>query len=132
MNKTDPRHTGREGVINLLYEAEIKELDIIELLQELPIAPDEFVLNLVEGMAKDLKSLDEEISRLATDWRLDRMPFIDKAVLRLAAYELKHTDTPTAVILNEAVEISKEYSTENSGRFVNGVLASLAKEFRKD
>lgn len=128
----DPRHIGREGTINLLYEAEIKGLDIQELLEELPLIPDDFVLEMAKGIHSDIKNLNEAIVKFSPDWPLERMPSIDRAVLRLAAYELKHSDTPVAVILNEAVEISKEYSTENSGRFVNGVLASLAKEFREE
>lgn len=127
----DPRHIGREGVINLLYEAEIKGLDALELLDELSLAPDEFVLEILKGIYGDLQSINESISKFSPDWPLERMPSIDRAVLRLATYELKHTDVPVAVILNEAVEISKEYSTENSGRFVNGILASLAEELRK-
>lgn len=128
---SDPRHIGREGTTNLLYEAEIKGLDVLELLEELPIVPDDFVLEILKGIHNDLQSINEVISKFSPDWPLERMPSMDRAVLRLATYELKHTELPVAVILNEAVEISKEYSTENSGRFVNGVLASIAKEFRE-
>lgn len=70
--------------------------------------------------------LDAELSAAATGWRVDRMPAVDRAILRLALYELRHTDTPVAVVISEAVEIGKAYSTQRSGSFINGVLASLA------
>jgi N utilization substance protein B len=75
--------------------------------------------------------IDGLIVRLAPDWPLDRMPAVDRAVLRLGIYELsQRPDVPTAVILDEAVELAKRSSTEESGRFVNGVLAAAARELR--
>lgn len=71
--------------------------------------------------------LDAELAAAATGWRVDRMPAVDRAILRLALYELRHTDTPVPVVISEAVEIAKSYSTQRSGAFVNGVLASLAR-----
>ena len=67
--------------------------------------------------------LDSELAATATGWRVERMPAVDRAILRLALYELRHTDTPVAVVISEAVELAKEYSTKRSGAFVNGVLA---------
>ena len=61
----------------------------------------------------------------ATGWRVERMPAVDRALLRLALFELRHTDTPVAVVISEAVELAKEYSTQRSGSFVNGVLGNL-------
>ena len=66
----------------------------------------------------------------ATDWRVARMPAVDRAVLRLGVYELRYTDTPVAVVLSQAVELAKRYSTAKSGRFVNGVLAKIAEQPR--
>lgn len=88
-------------------------------------------LRLTLGVLERRDELDEAITAVADRWRIDRMPVVDRAVLRLALYELRHEpDVPTAVILNEAVRIVKAFSTEHSGRFVNGVLASLARAER--
>ena len=88
-------------------------------------------LRLTTGVLEHQPDLDEAINRFADRWTVDRMPVVDRAVLRLALYELRHCpDVPTAVVLNEAVRIVKRFSTENSGRFVNGVLASLARSER--
>ena len=88
-------------------------------------------LRLTTGVLEHRDELDRSISAYADRWRIDRMPVVDRAVLRLALYELRYCpDVPTPVILNEAVRIAKAFSTENSGRFVNGVLASLARAER--
>ena len=81
---------------------------------------------LVTGAWEKRESLDGELSAAATGWRVERMPAVDRAILRLALYELRHTDTPVPVVISEAVELAKEYSTQRSGAFVNGVLANLA------
>ena len=81
---------------------------------------------LATGAWEARDSLDAELSEAATGWRVERMPAVDRAILRLALFELRHTDTPVAVVISEAVELAKEYSTQRSGAFVNGVLANLA------
>jgi len=82
---------------------------------------------LVIGVLEHRAELDAEIDAASTNWRVDRMPVVDRAVLRLGAYELFHErETPIAVVLNEAVRLAKLFSTEKSGAFVNGVLASLS------
>ncbi len=88
-------------------------------------------LRLATGVLSEVAQLDEAIELAAQRWRVDRMPVVDRAVLRLGLWELRHeAETPIAVILSEAVRIAKEYSTENSGRFVNGVLSTLARHER--
>jgi N utilization substance protein B len=82
---------------------------------------------LAGGAWENHRDLDVEIAAAATGWRIERMPAVDRAVLRLALYELRHTGTPVAVVISEAVELAKQYSTVRSGAFVNGVLAKLAK-----
>ena len=84
--------------------------------------------DLALGTWEHRASLDEEIREAATGWRLERMPAIDRNVLRLALYELRHTSTPLAVVISEAVIIVKAHSTAKSGAFVNGVLGQLAKK----
>ena len=82
---------------------------------------------MVLGVTDHGAEVDELITRYAIDWTLDRMPVIDRTLLRMATFELLHRpDVPTAVVISEAVELAKQYSTEESGRFVNGVLASIA------
>lgn len=81
---------------------------------------------LASGAWDNRAELDAELGEVATGWRVERMPAVDRAILRLALYELRHTDTPVPVVISEAVELAKEYSTKRSGAFVNGVLAKLA------
>jgi N utilization substance protein B len=81
---------------------------------------------MVEGVTKHQVDLDATITQASRGWRVERMPMVDRCVLRLAVYELTFTDTPVAVVIDEAVEIAKTYSTERSGRFVNGVLGAIA------
>jgi N utilization substance protein B len=126
-----PRREARERALSLLYEAQAKDVAPADLLEDLPVAPDPFAADLVAGVGAHQSGLDEIISRYAVDWAVERMPVIDRTVLRLATYELiHHPATPTGVVISEAVELAKEYSTEESGRFVNGVLGSIAIEVR--
>ena len=126
------RREARERALSLLYEAEAKDQTPEELLADLPLEPEPFVVDLVSGVAEHQARVDGLISRYAIDWALDRMPAVDRNVLRLAVYELlEHPEVPMAAILDEAVELAKQYSTEESGRFVNGVLASVAAEVRR-
>lgn len=86
---------------------------------------------LISGVAENLESLDREIHSYSTNWALDRMPRVDLAILRLAAYELIYCDdVPHNVVINEAIELSKRFGTEDSPSFINGVLDHLAKQHR--
>jgi N utilization substance protein B len=86
-----------------------------------------FANRLFEGAVKDTTAIDELIVRQAENWRLERLAVIDRAILRLAIYELRTTDTPPKVILNEAVELAKKFSSEEAGSFVNGILDAVHK-----
>jgi N utilization substance protein B len=86
-----------------------------------------FANRLFEGAAKDTTAIDELIVRQAENWRLERLAVIDRAILRLAIYELRTTDTPPKVILNEAVQLAKKFSSEEAGSFVNGILDAVHK-----
>ncbi len=117
--------------MGLLYEAECKDIDPVSLLATLEIPPDPFAEDLVRGVSACLDELDELVASKAVGWDLDRMPALDRAVLRMAAYELAHRpDSPMAVVLAEAVDLASRFSTDGSGRFVNGVLASIASAVR--
>ena len=125
------RREARERALSLLYEAETKDAPPAEVLDALPVPPDHFTAVIVEGVGSRLAEIDAAIGRHAIGWALDRMPAIDRAVLRMATFELLALpDVPTAVVLSEAVELASSYSTDESGRFVNGVLSSVATEIR--
>ena len=120
------RREGRERALSLLYEAEAKNLTPTELLAELPLVPSPFVADLVEGVNRDHEVIDDLIDRYAIDWSVERMPVVDRNVLRVAVYELlRHPDVPLAAVISEAVELAKSLSTDESPRFVNGLLARV-------
>jgi len=124
----DERSDARERAMLLFYEADTKQVPGAEIVaaQVLPI--DSLTQLLVDGTAEHRDEVDAVIAANARGWTLKRMPAIDLTVLRIAGFELFHRpDVPIAVVLDEAVELAKRFSTDDSGRFVNGVLASVAK-----
>jgi transcription antitermination protein NusB len=86
-----------------------------------------FANQLFKGAAHEVGVLDEIIGKHAENWRFERLAAIDRAILRLAIHELRATDTPPKVVLNEAVELAKKFSSEESGSFVNGILDAFRK-----
>ncbi len=125
------RREARERAFHLLYESEIKGEAADEVLASLPLEPDAFAVELVRGVGEHRSQLDELIASHARNWHLERMPALDRALLRLATFELVHRpDVPTGAVISEAVELAKQYSTDDSGRFVNGVLSAIAAEVR--
>ena len=125
------RRESRERALSLLYEAEAKGRTPDEILDSLPLAPEPFAADLVSGVGEHGAQVDELIRRFAKGWSLERMPAIDRTLLRIATYELGHrSDVPTGAVISEAVELAKRYSTDDSGKFVNGLLARIAKELR--
>jgi N utilization substance protein B len=126
------RRRARERALSLLYEAESKDVGPETVLGDLPVAPDRYAIEVVQGVAAHGEEIDGWLRRYAREWALERMPAIDRALLRMAVFELLHRpDVPTAVVLSEAVELASRYSTDDSGRFVNGVLAAVAAEARE-
>lgn len=92
----------------------------------------QFVERLVQGVMNNLTALDEMISRYSSNWKVSRMSQVDRNVLRLAVYEMNfEEDVPVRATLNEAIEIAKRYGTEDSGKFVNGILDRIAQELQK-
>jgi len=89
-----------------------------------------FANQLFEGAAHDSAALDELITKHAVNWRLDRLAAIDRAILRLAMHEMRATDTPVKVVINEAVDLAKKYSSEDAGGFVNGILDAYQKTLK--
>jgi N utilization substance protein B len=131
VDRSDARSDARERALHLLYEAHTKGIDPAATIDAQVIEPDELTIELVRGVAARRDELDELIAAKARGWTLARMPVLDLNVMRLAAYELiARPDVPVAVVINEAVELAKRFSTDDSGRFVNGVLAAIAAEVR--
>ena len=87
-----------------------------------------FANRLLEGATKQLAVLDDLITRNAENWKFERLSAIDRAILRLGIYELRFTDTPHKVVMNECVELAKKFSSEDAGSFVNGILDAVHKE----
>jgi len=126
-----PRHQSRERALTLLYEADLKGERPGAVLAALATAPDPYVTTLLGAVDARLDEIDALVGEAAIGWELDRMAVVDRNVLRLATAELLVCDdVPTAVILNEAVDLASAFSTDDSGRFVNGVLATVAAELR--
>lgn len=146
------RRAARRLALDVLYEAEIREMTPLEAYRERdrlgwtvgaaegepPVAADEispealaYARSLVAGVEEHGAELDELIVRFADRWALDRMPVIDRSLLRMAIFELRWSDdVPVPVAINEAVELAKSLSTDDSGRFVNGLLGRIAEEPR--
>lgn len=128
---TQGRRIARERALELGYELELRGGTFDELLAGLPVPPDPFAVMLVRGVEAHRSELDELLGRFSERWAVHRMPVVDRAILRLGCYELAHeSETPTGVVINEAVELANQYSTEKSGRFVNGMLSRIATEVR--
>lgn len=96
------------------------------MLAELPVPPEPYATALVLGVGKRGAEIDALLERRSSGWRLERMPAVDRQLLRLGVLELLEGEVPLAVVLDEAVELARAYSTADSGRFVNGVLAAIA------
>jgi N utilization substance protein B len=85
-----------------------------------------YAKDLVLGVVENHEEIDDLIETYSEGWSLERMPNVDRAILRIAIWEILHSDTPSGVVVNEAVELAKEYSTEESGGFINGLLSRVA------
>lgn len=126
---TRSRHADRQRALAVLYEADVRGDEPRQVLER-SVADDPpaaFTVALVEGVAQARSRLDELIATYARGWRIDRMPVVDRNLLRLGLWELLCSDVPVAVVIDEAVELANELSTPDSGRFVNGVLAQVAR-----
>jgi transcription antitermination protein NusB len=124
------RSKARKRALDVLFEAEQRRLDPLALLEQRLAAADPplppYAAELVRGVVAHQERLDELISTYTQSWPLDRMPSVDRAVLRLGAYELLFVDdVPDAVALSEAVLLARQLSTDDSPGFVNGLLARL-------
>jgi len=115
----DARRQPVEDAINAYYDT---------LYSEEKPERDPFVPALVHGTVENVAQLDEQISKHAEHWRLERMPAVDRNILRLAVYEMMHGGTPAPVTIDEALELARKFSNEESVQFVNGVLDAIHRE----
>lgn len=129
------RRLAREAALRVLFQVEVGHADIDDALHynAVELGLDEsgraFAATLSRGALQHRQDLDSLVEQLAVDWRVDRMPYVDRNILRMAAYELLHrNETPPSVAVNEAVELAKMYGDTNSGRFINGVLGNLLRQ----
>ena len=130
------RTKARKRALDMLFQADVRNEPILGIVQaearRAASEPDReaswlYAREIVDGVTDHREEIDELLMSYAQGWTLDRMPNVDRALLRLAAWEiLFNAEVPAAVAIDEAVELAKEYSTEDSGRFVNGVLGRIA------
>jgi N utilization substance protein B len=126
------RHAARRQAIDLLYQADVTGQEPAEAIAAWRAAGEEidpFAEELVVGVTAHAGAIDVLLDTAAVDWSVDRMPAVDRTILRVAILELRfRDDVPAAVAIDEAVGAAKELSTEDSARFVNGVLGRIARE----
>ena len=132
------RHLSRRRALQLLYECDVRKIEPDDAMRDyyqtlyteenegLP-EPDAFMELLLRGTFREQELLDALITRRSEHWKLERMPVVDRNLLRLAAFELLRTETPAAVVIDEAIELARRFSGDESARFVNGVLDAMRK-----
>lgn len=126
------RREARERALSLCYELEARGLNAEELLEELAVPPDPYAEHVLRGVDEHREEIDALLRKLSEHWALERMPAVDRALLRIGSYELGwEPELPLAVVIDEAVELARQYSTKDSGRFVNALLSRIAEELRE-
>ncbi|WP_285137462.1 transcription antitermination factor NusB [Microbacterium sp. lyk4-40-TSB-66] len=131
------RTKARKRALDILFQADVRGEELaIMLATEAKRASSEpdrqaswlYARDIVDGVIDNRDAIDEQITTFAKDWSLQRMPAVDRALLRIGTWEILYNDqVPTAVAIDEAVELAKEFSTDDSGSFVHGVLARIAR-----
>lgn len=131
------RRKAREMALQTLFQLDYNHIDKEEALnmvlteyEDISESAKAYALEIVNGTNKHLEEIDKIITTVSTDWKLDRMTGVDRNISRIALYEMKFASEklPPNVAINEAVELAKTFGTEESGRFVNGILGSLVKK----
>ena len=131
------RTTAREAALQLLYAAEASNESLSHVIHEFwkqtpgDAEGRQYAEDIVRGIMNDREGTDGHITQASQNWRLERMARVDRNVLRIGTYELQNQPSvPRAVILDEAIELAKRFGTEESGKFVNGVLERIANDLR--
>ncbi len=127
------RSKARKRAVDLLYEADLRGDDPVTTLAERIALADppisDYTIELIEGVAEHRAAIDQLLSEYSEGWTLERMPGVDRAVLRIALYELLWAaDVPDAVAIDEAVELAKMLSTDESPKFINGILGRVVRD----
>jgi N utilization substance protein B len=129
------RSKARKRAVDALYAAELRDVMATELLEATKEQVSDrqnqdeifdFANELVTGVLSNQLEIDEILTGVAQNWTLDRMPAVDRAILRMGIYEIAFAETPSEVAISEAVDLAQELSTEDSPAFINGVLATVA------
>ena len=125
------RHHARERALEILYEATIKDRPVHVIVSELTLVPDPYTVMIVNSADEHRVRAEELISRYARDWTLERLALIDRLIMTMAIGELLLEEPPpSAVVMDEAVELAKVYSTDGSAAFVNGVLSACVENLK--
>ncbi len=128
------RHQARMAVVSLLYAYDLGNQSIAdfsdEIMEEKKIRNKQrdFAMDLFRGVVENLEKIDEAIEKHLKDWDFDRLGSIERATLRLGAYEIMYGELDSAVIINEAIEVTKAFGSEQSPKFINGVLDAISKD----
>ena len=134
------RHKSRQRALQVLFLWDQRKESIDNAIREFyttldsdeddsqPVLPDAFMEQLARGAAEGAAGIDARIVAKSANWRLERMPAVDRNLLRLAVYEMSSTDTPTAVVIDEALELARQFSTDQSVSFINGVLDAVHRD----
>lgn len=138
------RHRARRQALQLLFEWDFRRTPLEEIVRHFygsllvteenpaPQAWDDFAVALFRGVVAEVRPVDEQITRHAAHWRIERMPIVDRNILRLAVYEMLRTETPPAIVIDEALELARQFAGEESVHFVNGVLDAVRREVRPE
>lgn len=128
----EERMLARKNALQVMYQGEILDVAPLELVSERRLVPetsglDEYAVSLLEGCKQHQNDIDRQIVGASENWTMDRMPIVDRSLLRLATYEMCYVeDVPVSVSINEAVNLAKEFGGDDSPRFVNGILGRIA------
>ncbi|HBM80162.1 MAG: transcription antitermination factor NusB [Clostridiales bacterium] len=128
------RRSAREAAMKLIFQINYNPGEYEDILKGFDSGKNidandiRYINDTVKGTVSNIESIDSEIEKYSRGWKKNRIAKVDLAILRLAIYELKFTDMPYEIAINEAVEIAKKYSTDKSGSFINGVLSAVLKD----
>jgi N utilization substance protein B len=133
------RHRSRQRALQVLYQWDMNKGRVEDAISsfydtlnsegdQADTGPDEFMEELAKGTSQMTPDIDHQITAKSENWKLERMPIVDRNILRMAIFEMNHRETPPAVVIDEALELARQFSGEESVSFINGVLDAVHKE----